>query len=215
VDRRPANVQIREEPKTALKEYARIPISFQVRRVLDLESGEDLGFRLTERVIDVPYEKDYDVLDGANPVHLTTRFDLTNWVVLGARSGGRRVGGAIVAFDTPEVVILEGRRDLSVLWDVRVSPKHRGRGVGTALFRAAESWASERGCLELKVETQNVNVPACRFYARQGCVLGGVNRFAYPGQPGEIQLLWYKDLSPRGRNNPPPSEPMRGRPSGG
>jgi GNAT superfamily N-acetyltransferase len=216
MDRRPIPVDVREEPITALDEYARIPISFDVRRILDLESTEDFGgFRLVERVIDVPYEKDYDALDGADPVDLATRFDLTNWAVLAARSGGRRVGGVIVAFDTPEVVILEGRRDLSVLWDVRVSPEHRGRGVGTALFRAAESWASERGCLELKVETQNVNVPACRFYARQGCVLGGINRFAYPGRPGEIQLLWYKDLSPRGRSDPPASERMRGGPRGG
>ena len=48
----------------------------------------------------------------------------------------------------------------------------------------------------MKVETQNVNVPACRFYARQGCVLGAINRFAYPDLPDEVQLLWYKTLSP-------------------
>jgi hypothetical protein len=46
------------------------------------------------------------------------------------------------------------------------------------------------------VETQNVNVAACRFYARQGCVLTAVDPFAYPALPGEIQLLWYKDLGP-------------------
>jgi len=44
------------------------------------------------------------------------------------------------------------------------------------------------------VETQNVNVPACRFYARMGCVLGGIHRFAYPELPGEARLLWYKAL---------------------
>jgi GNAT superfamily N-acetyltransferase len=66
--------------------------------------------------------------------------------------------------------------------------------VGAALFRAAESWARARGCRQLKVETQNVNVAACRFYSRQGCVLTSVDRLAYPGLPGEIQFLWYKDL---------------------
>ena len=84
---------------------------------------------------------------------------------------------------------------MAVLWDIRVSPEARGRGVGSALFAAAEAWAKARGCRELKVETQNVNVPACRFYMRQGCVLGAVNRRAYPGLPAEIQLLWYKDLT--------------------
>jgi streptothricin acetyltransferase len=47
------------------------------------------------------------------------------------------------------------------------------------------------------VETQNTNVPACRFYARQGCVSGGINRFGYAGCPAaapEAMLLWYLDL---------------------
>jgi hypothetical protein len=50
-------------------------------------------------------------------------------------------------------------------------------------------------CRKLKVETQNINVPACRFYASQGCVLAAVNRMAYREPQDEIQLLWYKDLS--------------------
>jgi hypothetical protein len=56
-------------------------------------------------------------------------------------------------------------------------------------------WARSRGCVELKVETQNINVPACLFYAGQGCQLRTVNRGAYPDLPHEIQLLWHKDLS--------------------
>lgn len=101
----------------------------------------------------------------------------------------------MIAFDTPGVEMLEGRRDLAVLWDIRVAPEARGQGVGAALFRAAEEWARARGCSQFKVETQNVNVAACRFYARQGCVLTAIDPSAYPGLPGQIQLLWYKDLS--------------------
>ena len=91
--------------------------------------------------------------------------------------------------------MLEGRDDLAVLWDIRVAPKFRGHGMGAALFRAVEAWAVARGCRELKVETQSVNVPACRFYQRQGCTLRRVNRHAYRDLPGEIQLLWYKNLA--------------------
>ena len=36
--------------------------------------------------------------------------------------------------------------------------------------------------------------PACRFYAKQGCELAAIHRFAYPELPNEVQLLWYKDL---------------------
>jgi hypothetical protein len=49
-------------------------------------------------------------------------------------------------------------------------------------------------CRQLKIETQNTNVQACRFYERLGCQLRAVDRAEYPELPQEIQLLWYKDL---------------------
>lgn len=82
-----------------------------------------------------------------------------------------------------------------LLWDIRVAPDRRGQGIGRALFHAAEEWALARGYRELKVETQNINVPACRFYAALGCRLRVVREEAYPTCPGEAQFLWYKALS--------------------
>ncbi len=186
-------VEVTEEPVTSLAEYAAVPIAFEVAALFDVEDTGG-GHSLAELALDAPYVKDYDA-EGEGPARWPALFDVSNWGVLAARVGGRRAGGAAVAFDTPGLDMLEGRRDLAVLWDIRVSPEARGRGVGSALFRAAEDRARARGCRRLKVETQNVNVPACRFYMRQGCVLGAVNRFAYPGLPGEIQLLWYKELT--------------------
>jgi len=52
-----------------------------------------------------------------------------------------RIGGAVIAFDAPGVNMLEGRRDLAVVWDIRVAPQWRRKGVGGMLFRAAEDWA--------------------------------------------------------------------------
>ena len=75
-------------------------------------------------------------------------------------------------------------------------PDKRSSGVGSLLFGAAEGWSLSRGCLTLKIETQNINVPACRFYARMGCALGAIDRYAYPELPEETQLLWFKDLRP-------------------
>ncbi|HEX2203214.1 MAG TPA: GNAT family N-acetyltransferase [Longimicrobium sp.] len=189
-------IEIAEEPFTTLEAYARVPIAFEVRRVLDAAAAEGGlgGLVLTERDADPPYVKDYDA-DGEGPLSWPARFDLARWGLLVARMEGERVGGAAVAFDTPGVEMLEGRRDLAVLWDLRVAPEARGRGVGAALFRAAEAWAAARGCRRLKVETQTVNVPACRFYARRGCALGAIHRFAYPGLPREAQLLWYRELA--------------------
>jgi GNAT superfamily N-acetyltransferase len=89
---------------------------------------------------------------------------------------------------------LEGCRDLSVLWDIRVAPDARGKGIGSALFERVEAWAKANGCRQLKVETQNINVRACDFYARHGCELRAVHHAECPELPAEIQLLWYKDL---------------------
>ncbi|HET6567083.1 MAG TPA: GNAT family N-acetyltransferase [Rhodothermales bacterium] len=189
-------IEIGAASTAALAAYAQVPIAFEVGAVLDV-SVQDRGLGgmvLSERSLDVPYIKDYDAIDGAGPALWADRFDMSNWALFAAHSGARHVGGAAVAVDTADLTMLENRRDLAVLWDIRVTPEARGQGVGSALFKAAEAWAAARGCRQIKAETQNINVPACRFYARMGCVLGGIHRFAYPELPEEIQLLWYKLL---------------------
>ena len=50
------------------------------------------------------------------------------------------------------------------------------------------------GFKRLMIETQNVNVAACKFYARQGCYLGAFERYAYTDYPDEVELTWYYDL---------------------
>jgi GNAT superfamily N-acetyltransferase len=111
-----------------------------------------------------------------------------------ARIANRTVAGATVALDTPGLTMVEGRRDSALLWDIRVTPDARRHGVGSALFQRVEAWAQLHGCRQLKIETQNTNVRACRFYERQGCRLQQIHRTAYPDFPEEVQLLWYKDL---------------------
>ncbi len=184
-------IELREEPIAALADLADIPIAFEVRRVLDVSVRDQGlgGFILTERVVDAPYVKDYDAVEGEGPRRWAQRFDVSNWGLILAHVDGERAGAGVVAFDTPGVDMLEGRRDLAVLRDIRVVPRLRRQGVGTALLRAAEEWAQARGCRRLKIETQNINVPACRFYARHGCVLGAVHRYAYREYPNETQML--------------------------
>ena len=186
-----------EEPISRLSEHGRLPISFRVDRrfeVTPIEAGLG-GIAFQERSVARPYIKDYDAIEGEEPTRWAGRWDLANWGLISAFLQGDWVGGAVLAFDTEGLDMLEGRKDLAVLWDIRVHSDHRRHGLGCALFLASETWARARGCRRLKVETQNINVPACRFYAKQGCVLGSINRFAYPDFPDEVQLLWYKDLA--------------------
>ncbi len=187
-------VELREEPLTDIRRHVAIPSAYEFRTVLEvLPQGE--GDRLHERPLAHAVRKDYDQLE--DPMEWTARYDVTNWALIGAYRGDSRVGGAIVAFDTPGVVLLEGRSDLAVLWDLRVAPQARRRGVGSALFAAVEAWARRRNCRELKVETQNTNVAACRLYARGGCTLAQVNHGAYPDLADEVQLIWRKALARR------------------
>jgi len=192
-------LDIRAEPVTPgnLREHARISIAFQVNRVLEVavEQNGLGGFALVERPVAARYLKDYDALPDNSPENWAQRLDVANWCLLTASSDGRPVGGAVLAFDTAGIDMLEGRRDLTALWDLRVAPESRRSNVGSALFAAAENWAKSHGCRQLKVETQNVNVAACEFYASRGCRLGAIHRFAYPDLPHEVQFLWYKDLT--------------------
>ena len=199
------------EESIDLVEYARIPIAFEVKRVLDVTGNGDEGFELTERPLEnAPYVKNYDAIPGEGPEQWPQRFDLANWGFLAACIGGQTVGVAAVAHNTPDLEVLEGRSDLAVLWDIRVTPEARRQGVGSALFEAAETWARARGCLRLKVETQSINVPACRFYAEHGCVLRAVHPDAYSALPHEIQLLWYKDLASTAHAARTPPDAARG-----
>ena len=190
-------IDVVEDLTLDLVEYARIPIAYEVRQIFEVvATASGLGgLTIVERSLEKPYLKDYDAVAGEGPLTWPRRFDLSKWRLLVARMGDRRVGGAAVVLAAPDVEMLEGRSDLSLIWDIRVTPELRGRGVGSALFRSAEEWSRSRSARWLKVETQNINVPACRFYARQGCELGAINRFAYRDLPDEVQFLWYKDLA--------------------
>ncbi len=202
------DVEIIEESTAYLSEYARVPIAFLVTSRLRIEpiEGGLGGLRLVEEPVAAPYLKDFDA--GDPPRRWSDRWDISHWPLLSAFLGSRRIGGAIIAWRTPGVNMLEGRDDLAVLWDIRVDPNYRGRGVGSELFARAFEWAGGKGCSLLKVEAQNINVPACRFYASQGCELRAICPGAYTDAPEEVQLLWYIDLN-GAHGRPGPGAPGR------
>jgi ribosomal protein S18 acetylase RimI-like enzyme len=186
---------IHQESPGSLADYASIPIAFEVRRVLDVSPAatDPTRFVLTERAVE-PYTKDYDAEGDSNPSRWPTRFDLAGWAFFLGRDRGRPVGAAACVFDSPDIGMLHGQPGVALLWDIRVAPEARGRGVGRSLLEKVEHWSAARGARWLEVETQNMNVSACRFYQRNGFELRSVNPNAYPDLPDEIQLLWYKQL---------------------
>lgn len=77
--------------------------------------------------------------------------------------------------------------------DISVANDHRNRGIGKKLMAAAIGWAKAGGMPGLMLETQDVNLVACRFYERCGFQLGGVDVMLYGNlvDKKEQALFWY------------------------
>lgn len=188
----PSPMQIQQAKISDLARYEMIPISFMVNTVIKISGDSRESFSLSEHPVPNPWIKDYDIYNP--PSVLPTRWDLSNWAVFLASNDSKPIGGCIIAHNTPGVDMLQGRTNLAVLWDIRVDPSYRGRSVGRRLFDASIAWARSQGCVELHIETQNINVPACHFYRSMGCTLLRVIRDAYDKCPGEHQLIWCKTI---------------------
>ncbi len=180
--------------EAVLTEYAQIPSHFRYSSILEVvvvNQGLE-GIALKERKVPEK-EKNYDEME--SPTRWAGFWDLSNWVMFQVLLRGESAGGCIVAHDTKGVDMLEGRSDISVLWDIRISPSCRRRGIGSRLFAQAIRWSRSRGCKRMKIETQSNNLAACRFYARNGCDLQSIDRFHYRDHPDETQLVWSIEIN--------------------
>jgi GNAT superfamily N-acetyltransferase len=190
------NIKIIEENASELSKYGEVSIALQVKTEYKIELLlNGLGGMIFEEVtVEKPYCLDYDADKGAGPDRWLKMWNLENWRIISAYEGNKRIGGAVLAFNTPSVNMLEGRDDIVVVWDIRIDAEHRGKGVGTAIFQKCIEWSKQKGCKRLKIETQNINVNACKFYMKQGASLGLVDRYAYKDKPGVTQLIWNIEL---------------------
>ncbi len=138
-----------------------MPIAFEVYSLFRVEllSRGLGGIRLIEESERPPYFKDYGRLDG-HERWARGSWDLSSWIFLGAFRKRERIGGAIIAFHVDGMNYCERRLYLAGLRDIRVRPEYRGLDIGKSLFQIAETCARNRGCNQLKVETQKTNVAA-------------------------------------------------------
>jgi ribosomal protein S18 acetylase RimI-like enzyme len=154
------------------------------------------GFTLVETPVE-PYLKDFCIGDDESVSRWEKRWDISNWAFFMVFDGERPVGGATVASRTKEINMLSGRDDLAVLWDLRVDDEYKNQGIGQSLIDMAIKWSREQGLVQIKIECQNNNVPACKFYHKQGAVLAAINEYAYYNEPEyrhETQFIWFLDL---------------------
>ena len=185
---------------TYFPQYDRIPMFVNVSAYYRIEKhNRGLGgFTLIETPV-APYIKDFCTGDDES-VERWKRFDLSKWAFFMAFDSECPIGAATVASRDKKVNMLSGRNDLAVLWDIRVDDAYKHQGIGQALFDMAVKWAREQGLAQLKIECQSNNIPAIKFYHKQGAELFSIDEYCGYGDANspdfrhETQLIWFLDL---------------------
>ena len=137
--------------------------------------------KITYSILPVePYEKILDV----DPEDYTTFIDNPQKVIFFADVDGKPAG---------QIKLVPWWNKFGYVEELVVDPEFRGQGVGHALMARAIEWAKGQNLPGLTLETQDNNVPACKFYEKCGFVLGGFDLFAFRNlaNASEIALYWY------------------------
>jgi len=149
-----------------------------IGKLIPVYDGQE--WRVSEELFDTRYEKTYPN-DTFDPM---TYIDNPNEGAFLAMFGGKCVGSLRVCKRWNNNAFID---------DLAVDRAHRGKGVGTILMDAAVEWGKENGLRGVSVETQDLNLHACRFYLKYGFKLGGIDRFVYTaeGYSGQTALYFY------------------------
>lgn len=184
----------REIPSCDADLYDNIEMKVLVTEIYEVIARDLEGISFEKRSV-IPYWKDFTIWD--KYANWKRQFNISNWYFVVAFDDSVPVGGAVLCHHTPKLDMLDGRSDLGVLWDIRVDSKYKRTGIGQHLFDLIREKAKALHLRQLKIECQNVNIPAVNFYFKQGAHLGAVNRYAYFREKSvadEVQLLLYLDL---------------------
>lgn len=184
-------LELHTESIADLQGHADIPSGFEAHSAYMVNRGAN-GFELAERALGAAFRKNYDAFE--NPLDWSVALEGVRCVRISAFAKAERVGAVIAAVATPGLVAWETGANAAVLWDLRVAPAYRRQSVATTLLREICVWAGQAGCNELKVETQNTNPAACKFYERSGFTVVLAQPGAYAEFPDELQLIWKKKL---------------------
>jgi ribosomal protein S18 acetylase RimI-like enzyme len=189
-------ITYKEIDESYFEEYDKIPMLVNVKSILKLEKiNNGLGGISLEEIPVEECIKNLGVYEEATKY--TEEFDISNWGFFMAFDNELPIGAVTIVSKTRNVNMLDGRDDMGVLWDIRVDDKYKRQGVGTTLFNMAVKWCKSNGLKQMKIECQNNNVQACKFYHKHGAVLGKIDEYAYYKDidvKDEVQLIWYLDL---------------------
>ena len=186
----------KEVDSSFFEQYDRVSMNVDVQseyRVERINNG--LGGFVFEEIQVKPYIKDLSKYECATEYE--NNFDIANWRFYMAFDGDIPVGAMTVAGKTEGLNMLYGREDACVLWDIRVADAYKHNGIGEKLLNMGITDAKNDGYVQMIIECQNNNVPACRFYQKHGAVLSKIDMYAYYSEPevrNEIQFVWYLNI---------------------
>lgn len=159
-----------------------------ILEVQRIGEGYAPGWQLIEVGVDPPYAKgkgyDFDSTERDN-IRERLQQDNTLIEVVVERESDRIVG----------ILDVEEREWNSTawVWNLMLDEAVRNKGLGKDLVERVVAWAKKRGLRSVMLETQTNNVPACRFYARMGFQLVGINEALYSNDDvdnKEVAIFW-------------------------
>ncbi len=189
-------ITVKEIDKSFLELYDKVAMNVDVQSEYHVKRiNNGLGGLILEEVKVKPYIKDLSIYERA--AEYEKEFDITNWRFYMAFDGNTPMGAMTIVGKTDGLNMLYGREDACVLWDIRIADAYKHNGIGQKLLDMGVSNAKKDGYQQMIIECQNNNVPACKFYQKQGAVLSKIDMYAYYLEPevrNEIQFIWYLDI---------------------
>jgi len=173
------NVTLQKATAATLAQVYACDSSFTVTSKLQLNATDGV---ITYTVVAVPpYEKQYPHEVGEYDSYINQSNSAIFLAYMNEQIAGR-------------VVLKKNWNGFGYVEDITVNRPYRKQGVGQQLMQQAVEWAKEEGLPGLMLETQNNNVPACRFYERFGFKLRGFDTELYRAlmpTTDEVALYWY------------------------
>ena len=190
-----ASYTIRPLLATDIAQLVNINPTFQSDTILRVErwgEGYQVGWRLVETPLATPYHKgsgyDFDATEQTNIAERLAK-PVSFLEVAIAQATGHIVG----LLDMEE----QDWNNTAFIWNLMMDVSARGQGLGSTFIKRAIAWSKARGHRAIMLETQTNNVPACRFYAKMGFKLVGVNEVFYSNRDiarDEVAIFWSYEL---------------------
>ncbi|MFQ3534364.1 MAG: GNAT family N-acetyltransferase [Aggregatilineales bacterium] len=181
-----------------LEDIPRLPEirpTYRTDTILTVEragDGYSVSWQLSERRLAQPFDKGglYDFTPQAQAgIRKRLERGTAAYQRVAVLNGGRRVGLLDMTW--------EAWNETAYIWNLMIDLDFRRQGIGRRLWHLAVRAAREWNARAILLETQQTNIAACRFYARMGCRLVGLNEGLYanpsnaPDAPiTEIALFW-------------------------